>query len=209
MKYLLAAAWLLLLTGCAQKPEPEETVTLPVRQVSAVGLNARTLDFYTERLANALFASGLASEGAMSNSALAVSSFLPVRQLSLTGLTEQEVELANQLAESMLTAAVQRGFAAIDFRLRRELLLLPEHEQALSRQLADVTQRQAARAMLTGTFSTQEDGVIVNVRIIDLNSQQVLAAATDFIPHNVLWSAEKIRKRGNYLYRSERIGEKP
>ncbi|WP_423187100.1 FlgO family outer membrane protein [Alishewanella sp. d11] len=207
MRYPLAGVMLVLLGGCAYFNEPDETVTLPVRQVSAVGLSPQSLGFYTERLANQLF-NELANSQHAKQTELAVTSFLPIRPLSLSKLSAQEIELANQLAESMLTEAVQRGYAAVDIRLRREILLQADHEQALSRQLTELKQQHHARLLLSGTYSAQEDGFIVNVRLIDIVNQQVLAAATDYVPDNVLWSAEKMRTRGNYFYRSDRIGER-
>lgn len=208
MRYLLAGVLLALLGGCTHFSKPEKTVSLPVRQVSAVGLSPQPLGFYTERLAQQLFAE-LAKDKNTLQRQLAVSSFLPISSLSLQGLSVQEVELANQLADSMLTEAVQRGYDAVDIRLRRDVLLQPDHEQGFSRQLAELRQQHSARALLSGTYSVQEDGFVVNVRLIDIDSQRVLAAATDYIPDNVMWSAEKMRKRGNYLYRSDRIGERP
>lgn len=208
MRYLLAGVLLALLGGCAHFSAPDETVVLPVRQVTAVGLSPQPLGFYTERLAQQLFTE-LAQQTAIQQKQLAVSSFLPVRPLSLAQLSAQEVELANQLADSMLTEAVQRGYNAVDIRLRREVLLYTDHEQGFSRQLAELKQQHQARMLLSGTYSVQEDGFIVNVRLIDVESQKVLAAATDYVPDNVLWSAEKMRTRGNFLYRSDRIGERP
>lgn len=208
MRYLFAGVLLVLLSSCAHFSKPEKTVNLPVRQVTAVGLSPQPLGFYTERLAQQLFAE-LAKDQNTLQRQLAVSSFLPISSLSLQALSAQEVELANQLADSMLTEAVQRGYDAVDIRLRREVLLQPDHEQGFSRQLAELRQQHSARALLSGTYSVQEDGYVVNVRLIDIDSQRVLAAATDYIPDNVMWSAEKMRKRGNYLYRSDRIGERP
>lgn len=208
MRYLFAGVLLVLLSSCAHFAKPEKTVNLPVRQVTAVGLSPQPLGFYTERLAQQLFAE-LAKDQNTLQRQLAVSSFLPISSLSLQALSAQEVELANQLADSMLTEAVQRGYDAVDIRLRREVLLQPDHEQGFSRQLAELRQQHSARALLSGTYSVQEDGYVVNVRLIDIDSQRVLAAATDYIPDNVMWSAEKMRKRGNYLYRSDRIGERP
>lgn len=208
MRYLLVSVLLALLSSCAYFSKPEETVSLPVRQVSPVGLSPQPLGFYTERLAQQLF-TDLAQPLTVQQRQLAVSSFLPVRPLSLHALSAQEIELANQLADSMLTEAVQRGYNAVDIRLRREVLLQGDHEQGFSRQLNELKQQHSARVLLSGTYSVQEDGFIVNARLIDVESQKVLAAATDYIPDNVLWSAEKMRTRGNYLYRSDRIGERP
>lgn len=208
MPFGVAALMITLLGSCAQKNSPEPTVRLPVRQVSAVGLSPQPLGFYTQRLAQQLFIDAVKDQQ-LQQRQLAVSSFLPIGALTLQQRSEQEVELANQLADSMLTEAVQRGFSAVDIRLRQEVVLYADHEQGFSRQLADIRQNHRASALLSGTYSVQEDGYVVNVRLIDIESQQVLAAATDYIPDNVMWGAEKMRKRGKYLYRSDRIGERP
>lgn len=205
MKTSYLALLVILLTGCAAQ-QPEPTVPLPVRQVSTVGLSPQPLGFYTERLATQLFQQQRWEQGWRHQ--IAVTSFLPVRQLSLEQSESQQIDLANQLAESLLTETVQRGYLVVDVRLRSAVLLKQDHEQALSRLLAELQQQDQARILLTGTYAPQEDGLIVNVRLIDIPTQQVLAAATDYIPDNVLWSAEKMLKRGNFLYRSDRIGER-
>lgn len=207
MKYLFTVLLVALLMGCTNYAEPQPASPPVLRHEPDTGLNSRSLDYYTQRLATTLF-TDLVKNSTTSYKQLAISSFLPIRQLSLDGLNAQEIELADQLAESMLTEAVQRGYAAVDVRLRKELLLKADHEQAFSRQLTELRQQHRADALLSGTYTEQEDGFIVNVRLIDLNSQQVLAAATDYVPGNVMWSTEKMRKRGGYLYRSERAGER-
>lgn len=208
MKYLFASLLLILLAGCSNFSATDESVPLAVRQVHAVGLSPQPLGFYTERLAQQLFTE-LANDKTIRHREVAVTSFLPVRPLSLAQLSAQEIELANQLADSMLTEAVQRGYDTVDIRLRREVLLQADHEQGFSRQLSELKQQHRARILLSGTYSVQEDGYIVNVRLIDVESQRVLAAATDYVPDNVMWSAEKMRTRGNYFYRSDRIGDRP
>lgn len=207
MKYLFTVLLVSLLLGCTGYIEPQPASPPVLRHEPDIGLNSRQLDYYTKRLATTLF-TDLVKNSTTPYTQLAISSFLPIRQLSLDGLTTQEVELADQLAESMLTEAVQRGYVAVDVRLRKELLLKADHEQGFSRQLAELRQQHRADALLSGTYTEQEDGYMVNVRLIDLHSQQVLAAATDYVPGNVMWSAEKMRKRGGYLYRSERAGER-
>lgn len=208
MNKLSAGILLCLLSGCAIQQSVEPTVPLPVRQADARALSEQPLGFYSERLAAQLFAPVKGLENQWRHS-IAVSSFLPVRQLSLEDSNSQQIDLANQLAESMLTAAVQRGYQVIDLRLRAAVLLKADHEQGFSRLLSELQQQQQARLLLSGTYAPQEDGIVVNVRLIDIQTQQVLAAATDYVPDNVFWSAEKMLRRGNYLYRSDRIGEQP
>lgn len=208
MKFLFSVLLVSLLLGCTNYYAEPQSASVPViRHESTTGLNSRSLDYYTQRLATALF-TDLVKNSTRPYTQVAISSFLPIRQLSLDGLNVQEIELADQLAESMLTEAVQRGYVAVDVRLRKELLLKADHEQAFSRQLAELRQQHRADALLSGTYTEQEDGFMVNVRLIDLHSQQVLAAATGYVPGNVMWSTEKMRKRGGYLYRSEHAGER-
>jgi hypothetical protein len=49
--------------------------------------------------------------------------------------------------------------------------------------------------------------VIVNARLIHIPSKQVLAAVTDYLPANVLWSTQQINKRGAMFYRQSPAGE--
>ncbi len=107
----------------------------------------------------------------------------------------------------MLSHALASGYTAYDYRLRQELLLLTEHEQALSRQVSELGALQLADAILSGSYVVKEDGYVVNARIIDIKTKQVLAAVTDYIPGNVFWSEQQVMKRGDYLYRNSK-GEK-
>jgi len=84
---------------------------------------------------------------------------------------------------------------------------LSGHEQALSRQVSELAAGQLSNAILSGSYVVQEDGYVINSRIIDVKSKQVLASVTDYIPGNVFWSEQQFMQRGDYLYRSSQ-GEK-
>lgn len=205
MKHLTPFIILLLLSACSANVNTSP----PVNRASDAKLSYHPLGFYTDRIAANLLKNlpkrGLANNP---NPKLAVTSFLPIEQLSLNQTDADELQLANQLAESMLSYAVNIGLDAVDFRLRQQVLLLPDHEQALSRTLDSLKQHSQADAVLTGTYVIQEDALIVNARLIDVQTNRVIAAATDYIPINVFWSEQQVMKRGDYLYRHSTTGDR-
>lgn len=201
--YRVLGLWLAgcSLAACNSAAPPREVVTPPA-------LSEYPLQYYTQQLADSLFAQVPAqSTLARPAAEIAVASFLPVNSLSLAEADEVQKQLANQLSESMLTHARQRGFVVYDYRLRGQLLLQADHEQALSRQLADIGNLSDADTLLVGTYTVMEDGMLLNARLISIHNKQVLAAASGYVPHNVLWSRQEVGKRGDKLYRQRYSGE--
>jgi TolB-like protein len=205
MKWLLLGVTGLLagvlLSGCVSK-------ALPVAATPTVtALSPQPLGFYTERLARQLFAQLDDSPLWLTRPQIAVSSFLPATALSLQDANSEQRDFANQLSESMLAHSREFGYAVYEYRLSNEVLLAGEYEQALSRQLSDINRKGSANTLLTGTYTLQQDAVIVNARLIHIPSKQVLAAVTDYIPANVLWSTQQVNKRGAMFYRQSPAGE--
>lgn len=198
MKAIIYSVLLCSLIGCSTA-----TSVKPVQpRADTAVLNAQPLDFYTQQLAERLF-SQLPALNTLTRPAaeIAVASFVPLNSLSLAQADEAEKQMANQLAESMLTHALQRGFIVYDYRLRQQLLLQEDHEQVLSRQLAEVGSISNANVLLAGTYTPMEDGIMVNARLISTKTKQVLAAASGYVPANVMWSQQNVSKRGDKLYR--------
>lgn len=195
MKILLLGA-LLLLAGCShQQPlsNQSQAATDPLSQ-------------YTQPLADKLFSQLKHDALWQAPVKIAVASFVPVNTLSLEQAADAEKQQANQLSEAMLTLTRQSGFTVYDYRLRSAVMLLADHEQALSRQVSELAEDSDADAVLTGTYSMTERGMILNVRVIRLTDRQVLAAANGFVPDNALWPAQQIIKRGDKLYRQSPSG---
>jgi TolB-like protein len=201
MKAIIYGVLVLFFTSCSS------VTPVPARNTVAA-LSPHPFDFYTRQLADNLFVQ-LSVQGSLvkPGAEIAVASFVPVNSLSLAQVDEAKKKLANQLAESMLTHARQHGFNVYDYRLRQQLLLTEDHEQALSRQLADIQMASTADTMLTGTYTAMEDGVMLNARLIRVHNKQVLAAASGYIPANVFWSRQQVTKRGDKLYRQQTTGE--
>ena len=204
MKWLLLVATSLLtaaLSGCVSPAGPAAT------KPTVTELSQQPLGFYTERLARQLFAQLDDSPLWLSRPHIAVSSFLPASALSLQDANSEQRDFANQLSESMLAHSRQFGYAVYEYRLSNEVVLAGEYEQALTRQLDEINRKGNANTLLTGTYTLQQDAVIVNARLIHIPSKQVLAAVTDYIPANVLWSTQQVNKRGAMFYRQSPAGE--
>lgn len=205
MRRLIPFLTLLILSGCAAKPD----TTLQLNSAADAELSPQPLTFYTDRLAVGLFGqAATALQAVNSRPMIAVTSFLPLEQLNLSAASAEEVQLANQLAENMLSYTVQHGMQVVDIRLLQQVRLHKDHEQALGRQVAALKQQSAADAVLTGTYVVQEDALVVNARLIDVQTNQVIAAATDYIPINVFWSEQQVMKRGQHLYRHSTNGDR-
>lgn len=185
------------------------TITPGTQRSEAAVLSPYPLHFYTQQLADNLFAQLPAKHTLLQPAAeMAVASFVPVNSLSLSHVDEAEKQLANQLSENMLTHARQRGFVVYDYRLRQQLLLLDDHAQALSWQLDNISATSDADTLLVGTYTPMEDGFMLNARLINIADQQVLAAASGYVPANVLWSRQQVIKQGDKLYRQPLSGER-
>ena len=205
MKWLLLVVATLLaavlLSGCVSPVVPATTKTTETE------LSQQPFGFYTERLARQLFAQLDDSPLWLNRPQIAVSSFLPATALSLQDANSEQRDFANQLSESMLAHSRQFGYAVYEYRLSNEVVMAGDYEQALSRQLSDINRKGNANTLLTGTYTRQQDAIIVNARLIHIPSKQVLAAVTDYIPANVLWSPQQVNKRGAMFYRQSPAGD--
>lgn len=139
---------------------------------------AGSLQGQTEALANQLFArSGIQGQ-------VAVGSLVPIDTLRQQGNGRERI-MARQIQEGLISAATQRGVQVTEYRTSTQLRLEDEQELMLSRDVADLSNRQQLDYFLTGTFSEVDGGLLVNVRLIRLNSNNVHAAASEFFP----WSS--------------------
>lgn len=132
----------------------------------------------TETLAGKLFS------GRAVNGQVAVGSLVPADTLRQTGHGRERV-LARQIQEGMISAATQRGIGITEYRTSRQLRLEDEQELMLTRDIAELNNRQHLDYFLTGTYSEVDGGLLVNVRLIHITTNQIHAAASEFFP----WSS--------------------
>lgn len=185
----------LLLCSCSSLPQGQD-IAVPVT-VSKAEQHPPLL-FYTERLADQLFHKLQPLE----SGAIAVTTFADVQLMAPDTSRKSSYNASLQLQESMQTVATQLGYQVSEIRLNDAVLIHPGFENSLGRDLSLLAQNQQARYVITGTLTEGEVHITVNAKLIDLKSQQVLAAASSVIPVAVLWPNEQLQLRHNKLYRN-------
>jgi len=181
------------LTSACQPIVKRQTAAAPVQSNAAAPVLV-----YTERLADQLF-TGLAP---MQKGAIAVVSFTELKSLAPDPYNLSLNLLGLQLQESMITVASQRGYLVKELRLAKAVSIYADHERQLSRDLAELAIQQSVRYVVVGTLNQSEFYTTVNARLVDIQTNSVVAAASDVIPAEVLGSAEQLQLRQQKLYRT-------
>ncbi|HIJ91714.1 MAG: FlgO family outer membrane protein [Desulfobulbaceae bacterium] len=82
------------------------------------------------------------------------------------------------LTESLSTSLFRHGFGVVEIRKSAELLIRDNKgELMLTRDAKLLAKQQQAAAILTGTYSLTPTTVILNLKLLDAGSQQVLSVA--------------------------------
>ncbi len=156
---------------------------------------------YTIDLANELFADFNANK----HQRYAVATFVPVTDMQID-LSRQSplMALGHQLEQGLITEAVRRGFVTQDFKATNAIILGKDYDKALSRDLNHLSEQQKIDYYITGTITAQQNGAMVNARIINVRSKDVVAAATSFFPNDLFWENEQVMMREGHIYRTEK-----
>ena len=171
------------------------------RQPAAAAMQANAASpvlIYTERLADQLFI-GL---GPIQKGAIAVVSFTELKSLAPDPYNLSLNLLGLQFQESMIAVASQRGYQVKELRLAKAVSVYPDHERQLSRDLAELATQQSVRYVIVGTLNQSEFYTTVNARLVDIQTNSVIAAASDVVPAEVLGSSEQLQLRQQKLYRT-------
>jgi len=159
---------------------------------------SNTLHKHVEKLARQLLST---SQVIDKTNVVAVGTILPTMQTNGEPLPSH-LALGLQIQESLMTFATQAGLKVIEYKTMPTIKISDQADKMLSRQVNELNPRIAADYFLTGTFTLQETNTIVNIRLIQVPENIVLAAATDYVPNDVMWSASKISMKHNQIYRN-------
>lgn len=116
-------------------------------------------------------------------------------------MTPQQHQIALQLQESFITLYNQMGFSVVEYRTRNSIALRDGGDVMLSREVGQLAARHGIDFFVTGTMTPQQDAYVVNVRMINISNNEVVAAATDYLPNNVLTSADKVHMQNGHIER--------
>ncbi|GGA79422.1 hypothetical protein GCM10011369_21710 [Neiella marina] len=182
----LLAIWGLV--GCASQPLPEHDPIIvysdqePTQLVGAIDDMARQL-FATRKFVTL-------------ETPIAVTSFVELKSLQKTS------ELGNQMAESFVHHLQANGYRVIEYKAPGYIKVTEQGDYALSRDYQDLTGSFEIDYILTGTYSSVPQGMMVNVRMFAAESKIVVATAQGFIPNQAL-AKEPIKNTDHQALRME------
>jgi TolB-like protein len=107
---------------------------------------------------------------------VAVASFVDLKNLESTN------SLGNQLSESFIHEMQRHGLVVIDFKTTGHIRVTADGDYVFSRDWKELPERQIIDYVVTGTMMQQDEGVLVNARMIGMQSRVVVATAQSFIP---------------------------
>lgn len=131
---------------------------------------------------------------------VAVASFVNLNDLESTNW------LGNQIAENFVHELQRHGLVVIDFKATGHIRVTKEGDYVFSRDWKELPERQIIDYIVAGTMMEQEDGIIINARMIGIQSHVVVATAQSFIPSWVLGEekshSENVKMKDGMIIRS-------
>lgn len=96
--------------------------------------------------------------------------------VSLSNLGDSS-ELGRLIGEHLMHELQLRYWTVSDIRLNRDVVINESGEFALTRDIKKLRDNIPAANVVTGTYTNTADGVLVNVRVLDLTTGQVMSTA--------------------------------
>lgn len=186
-----------LISGCAITDLMDENEDI----ADVTGLNmhpSNILHRHVEKLIRQLLST---SQLIDKTNTVAVGTILPTTHSNGESLPSH-LALGLQIQESLMTFATQAGFKVIEYKTMPNIRISKQSDKMLSRQINELNPTISADYFLTGTYTLQESSTIVNIRLIQIPENIVLAAATDYVPNDVMWSTSKVTLKNNQIYRN-------
>lgn len=94
--------------------------------------------------------------------------------------------LGNQFAEALATELPSYGVNVVDFKLTKNIDVSAMGDLALSRNGALLNGQTDMNYVLTGTLVATHRGVKINSRVVSVDDNSVIAAASTFVPRGLL-----------------------
>lgn len=136
---------------------------------------------------------------------VAVASFVDLKDLETTNW------LGNQLAESFVHELQRHGLVVIDYKTTGHIRVTKTGDYVFSRDWQELPERQIIDYVVSGTMVEQENGILVNARMIGIQSKVIVATAQSFIPSWVLGDemshSEKVKMKDGMIIRDHAMLE--
>jgi TolB-like protein len=114
---------------------------------------------------------------------IAIASFVNLKDLETTNW------LGNQLSESFIHELQRHGLIVVDFKTTGHIRVTNDGDYAFTRDWKELPERQIIDYVVSGTMMERDGGVMVNARMVGMQSRVVVASAQSFIPSWVIGEA--------------------
>ncbi|HEY9043981.1 MAG TPA: FlgO family outer membrane protein [Rheinheimera sp.] len=94
--------------------------------------------------------------------------------------------LSNHLSEAIMYDLHKFGVAVLDYKVTDYIRVTPSGDFALSRDFNELSAELPIRFVVTGTMTAHKSGVLLNARLIRIDTKQVISAARTFVPESVV-----------------------
>ena len=195
IRLLLVSLFTCSLIACTQTPDRDPDSA----GISSASTALGNVELHTFQLANELFSSISVSRQAR----YAVVGFVPVDTMMYSEKMQHPLMLlGHQLEQGMMTEAARRGIVTQEFKLSNDIMINDLSDRILTRDVERLSGLESVDFYITGTLVYQQEGAIVNARVVNARNKDVVAAATRFFPAELFWQREQVTTRDGKIYRT-------
>lgn len=165
---LMLCALVLLLNGCAPKPQSYKPTSYgSVAQSEPIATNYKAAD--------ALIA--------QAGGQLSPEHPIIVATLVNINALEESSPLGRLVSEQLGARFAQQGFKVVELKIRQKLYMKRnEGELMLTREIRDIAQQHDAQALIIGTYTEGADRVFINLKLTQVETNIALAAVDYALP---------------------------
>lgn len=186
---------LVCLSACSSMDQQTANDSMHTQSVASLG----NVELHTHELANELFANVSTNK----QYRYAVVGFVPVKTMVFNAKEQGPLMLlGHQLEQGMMTEASRRGLITQDFKVANNIQISDVSDSVITRDVERLSQIKKIDFFITGTITEQQEGAIVNARVVHVKSKDVVAAASKFFPADLFWQREKVSSRDGMIYRT-------
>lgn len=159
---LLAIGLFATLPGCATKSAPVAMFPAKIRPATDI-----------------TGASYAAADALMAQVKTTLDSESPIIVATVVNLNrlDESSPLGRLVAEQVASRFAQAGHRVLEVKLRNQLYMKRnEGELVLTREVRDIARQHKARAIVTGTYAESSDRIFMNLKMIEFETNVVLAA---------------------------------
>lgn len=99
--------------------------------------------------------------------------------------------ITKKLSENLIHEMHVRGYKVVDYKAMSNIEIDESGDYLFSRAIKDLKNQRLISYALSGTYSEYREGMVINCRIIDIESSIVLSTAQVFIPKRILKKNKK------------------